>query len=84
MLYGIGLLVDARRATLLGWLGVVGGTATTMSGVMEAHVGFTDLAMRISLSGSLLLVVWAVLVGVSLVRSSRATSIETGSPGALG
>jgi hypothetical protein len=69
VLYGTAQLSDAGRENRLGWLGIAGGAATFAGGVVQAHLGFADASMAITMPASLLLLAWAVLVGWQLLHS---------------
>jgi hypothetical protein len=56
------------RQNWLGWLGMAGGAATIISGIVYAHTGFSDLAMTVGMPSFALLLLWIALVGVFLLR----------------
>lgn len=70
--FGVSICFSRRFASWLGWVGVVGGTATLAAGVMQATTGFSPAAMFVSMSGSLLLLVWAIALGVVMWRLAPA------------
>lgn len=70
-LYGVALLVSSKGSQWLGWLGIVAGSATLVAGVVQAHTGFSDAAMATSMPSGLILLLWAVLAGVFLLRKNR-------------
>ena len=71
VLYGGALLSSEEGPNWLGVLGIVGGAATMASSIVQAHTGFSDVAMAVSMPSSLVLLLWTTLVGVFLLRSSR-------------
>jgi hypothetical protein len=73
---GIALVLSSRYTAWLGWMGLAGGAATCAGGVVQAYTGFSGPAMAVSMSASLTLLVWAVLVGVSMWR--LAPRLDTG------
>jgi hypothetical protein len=68
LLYGIALLQSAFAGAWLGVLALIGGLATLAAGIIQAHTGFSDLAMAASMPGTALVLVWALCVGVLLLR----------------
>jgi hypothetical protein len=70
LLYGIALIVDRRRAGVcdvpqaLGYLAVAAGILTALAGIAIADQGFSDLAMTLNLAGTLMLLLWLILLGV--------------------
>jgi hypothetical protein len=72
ILYGVALLLSPIGANWLGIFGVVVGAATLSSSIVQAHTGFSDMAMYTSMPSTLLVLVWSVCVGVFLLRRSRA------------
>ncbi len=71
-LYGIALLLSPSGTGWLGVFGVVAGAATLTSSVVQAHVGFSDIAMTMSMPSTLLVLIWLVCIGVFLLRRPRA------------
>jgi hypothetical protein len=71
VLYGGALRSSAGGSTWLGWLGVASGAATTAAAIVQAHTGFSEIAMNLSMPASLLLLLWTALVGVFLSRRRR-------------
>jgi hypothetical protein len=69
-----------RLAILLGsvvgaWLGVFGvlaGAAALASSIVQAHAGFSDIAMATSMPSALAMLLWSACVGVVLLRSAGA------------
>lgn len=77
MLYGVALWSGRERPIWLGWLGLVGGAATMAAGAVQAHDGFSDLAMMLTMPNGLLLMLWTGLVGMFLLRTRRLDSDAT-------
>lgn len=69
VLYAAALLSSGTKCWL-GWLGVIAGVATVVSGIVQAYTGFSDLAMAAGMPSNLLLLLWILSVGVFLLRSS--------------
>ncbi len=72
LLYGIALLLSPIAPTWLGVFGVLAGTATVISSVVQAHTGFSDIAMATSMPSALLLLVLSICIGVHLLRTAGA------------
>ena len=70
-LYGIALIIDDRLPSWLGWLGLLGGVATGIAGVVMAYTGFSGLAMAINMPSSSLLVLWLIILGVMMWHHSE-------------
>ncbi|HSK09834.1 MAG TPA: hypothetical protein VK911_09665 [Vicinamibacterales bacterium] len=70
LLYATALLNDGR-SRWPGWLGIVAGIGTVAAGVVQAHTGFSDLAMAATMPSNLLLLLWLVAVGVLMLRRGR-------------
>lgn len=68
-LYGAALLDGLTYPKWVGGLAVVGGVPTSLSGVMMAFSGFSELEMAINMPASLMLVIWVMVLGVFLWRS---------------
>jgi hypothetical protein len=66
--FGIAVIRSLRYPAWLGWLGVFGGAATCVGGVVQAYSGFSGLAMGVGMSASITLLVWALLTGVFMWR----------------
>lgn len=64
--YGIALVIDGRRPKWWGAIGVLDGILLTAAGIAMAHTGFSGLAMALSMPGSLLLLIWVVILGLFL------------------
>jgi hypothetical protein len=52
--------------------GVVAGAATLSSSIVQAHTGFSDIAMNTSMSSTLLVLAWSICIGVFLLRHRQA------------
>jgi hypothetical protein len=68
--FAIALLCDrgARFPKWIGWLGIVGGAGTVAAGLAQAHTGFSAMAMTIGMPASIVLLAWAIVVGLFLRR----------------
>jgi uncharacterized protein DUF4386 len=66
--FGIALLRSRRFPAWLGGLGLVGALGITAAGVVQAHTGFSALAMMLSMPASCVLLFWAILAGLFLWR----------------
>lgn len=64
--FGIALLLSPRFASWSGWLGLVSGGGTAAAGIAQAYTGFSSLAMSMGMPASLLLLIWAVAIGIRL------------------
>jgi hypothetical protein len=72
LLYGIALVLSPVAPSWLGVFGALAGVATVISSVLQAHTGFSDVAMATSMPSSLLVLVWSICVGIFLLRTTRA------------
>lgn len=70
LLYGVAILLSSVAARWLGAFGVLGGAAMLTSSVVQAHTGFSDIAMTTSMPSTLLVLLWCICVGVFLLRSA--------------
>ncbi len=68
ILYGLALLSDRTFWPWLGWLALVAGLATGVTGILIAYTGFSELEMMISMPANLLLLAWVVAVSVWMWR----------------
>jgi hypothetical protein len=66
--FGIALLQTRRFPSWLGWLGLFGALGLIAAGIVQAHSGFSALAMMLSMPASSVLLVWAILAGRLLWR----------------
>ena len=73
LLYGTAVLLSPVAPSWLGVFGTLAGLATVISSVVQAHTGFSDVAMATSMPSSLLVLVWSICVGIFLLRTARAT-----------
>ncbi len=62
--YGVAVILSSIYPSWVGFLAILGGLRTSAAGVVQAYTGFSRLAMTISMSASLLLLVWMIVVGV--------------------
>jgi hypothetical protein len=70
-LYGVALLDGLTYPRWLGGLAIVSGVPTSLSGVMMAFSGFSELEMAINMPASLMLVIWVMVLGAFLWRRGR-------------
>lgn len=70
LLYGIAILLGSVAGVWLGVFGILGGTVTLASSIVQAHAGFSDIAMTTSMPSTLLVLLWSVCIGVFLLRSA--------------
>ncbi len=68
--FGVALVLSVRYANWLGWTAVLGGLGVATAGIAQAYTGFSPLAMNISMPASIIILVWAIAVGVSMLRRS--------------
>jgi hypothetical protein len=68
-MYGTALLIAPSFPKWLGWLAVVGGVPTAISGIVIAYTGFSELAMTINMPSSSLLLCWMIVLGVYVWRN---------------
>ena len=70
LLYGIALVLSTVSSTWLGVFGMLGGLAALVAGIIQAHAGFSDIAMAPSMPSTLAVLLWTVFVGILLFRRS--------------
>ncbi|NJM28357.1 MAG: hypothetical protein HC856_09365 [Pseudanabaena sp. RU_4_16] len=63
-IFGFAILLSTRYPIWLGWIGLVNGLGTVGAGAAQASTGFSDLSMILSMSTSVVLLVWAIAVGI--------------------
>jgi hypothetical protein len=68
IVYGIAVLAHRDFSKWLAWLAMVGGGGALVSGTVTAYTGFSSLAMNISMSATVTLLVWLVAVALRLLR----------------
>lgn len=68
--FGIAILFSTRYPLWLGWTGLLNGLGTVASGVTQASTGFSDIAMTLSMTTSVILLGWVVVVGILMWRLS--------------
>jgi hypothetical protein len=71
MLSGIALVLSPVGRTWLGVFGAVAGMAMSMSGIVKAHGGFSQVGMAVGMPTSVLVLLWSICVGVFLLRSPK-------------
>ncbi len=74
MLYAGAFRLSEDVPDWLGWLAMLSGAAMLVAGIMYAYAGFSESAMMVSMSASLLLISWATAVGVFLLGSRLGTT----------
>ena len=72
LLYGVAILLSSVASAWLGVFGVLAGAATLASSIVQAHAGFSDIAMTTSMPSTLLVLLWSVCIGVFLLRKAGA------------
>ncbi len=75
-IYGVALVSDRSFPKWLGWLAILSGIPIAVAGIVFAYTGFSDLAMTTNLSGSSLLLVWLIVVGVWMWRLAPTKSSD--------
>ncbi len=73
LLYGVAILLSPLGVTWLGVFGVLAGATTLTSSVVQAHAGFSDIAMTTSMPSAFLVFLWSLCIGVWLLRSPQAS-----------
>ena len=68
--FGAALVLSARYVNWLGWVALLGGAGIATAGIVMAYTGFSPLAMNISMPANAVLLLWAIAVGVSMLRRS--------------
>lgn len=74
VLYGVALMLSPLSPYWLGVFGIFAGTATGLASVIQAHTGFSDMAMAATMLGSLLALLWSICAGIFLLRTAHAAS----------
>lgn len=69
ILYGVAILLSSVAPRWLGVFAVLAGAAMLTSAVVQAHTGFSDIAMTTSMPSTLLVLLWCICIGVFLLRS---------------
>ena len=69
-IYGVAILSIGVYPTWTGGIAIVGGVATALSGVIIAATGFSATAMAVNMPASLLLIVWTLIIGIMMWRST--------------
>jgi hypothetical protein len=72
LLHGMALMLSPVAPSWLGVFGALAGLATLISSVVQAHAGFSDVAMATTMPSSLLILVWSICVGIFLLRTAGA------------
>jgi hypothetical protein len=74
MLYGMAMIDGLVYPKWVGGLAIAGGVPTTLSGVVMASSGFSDLEMTINMPAAFVLLVWIFTLGVLMWRRGRIAS----------
>jgi len=64
----LAILFSARYPSWLGWIGLLNSFVAILSGATQASTGFSAMAMALSMPSSIVLLVWAITVGVLMWR----------------
>lgn len=72
VVYGIAIL-RSGLGVWLAVLGVMGGLCVLATAIVQAHTGYSDIALATGMFSSLIAALWIVGVGVFLMRSADAT-----------
>lgn len=64
--FGLAMILSKRYPVWLGILGLVAAAGTLAGGLSQATTGFSDLAMALSMPSGFLLMLWAILTGISM------------------
>ena len=72
LLYGIALMLSHLAPNWLGAFGALSGVATVISSVIQAHAGFSAVAMAASMPSSLFVLLWSICAGIFLLRTASA------------
>lgn len=73
--YGLAILASARYLRWLGTVALPGSLGTFVAGVVQAHQGFSAIAMHAGMPSSVVLLLWLVIVGVQMwQQASRAVA----------
>jgi hypothetical protein len=68
IVFGFAIVFSSRYPTWLGGIGLLGGLGMAAAGIAQAHTGFSDLAMTLSMAAGLVLLVWFILSGILMWR----------------
>ena len=71
LLYGIALMLSPMAPRWLGVFGALAGVATAISSVVQAHTGFSEVAMAARMPSSLSVLVWSICIGIFLLQTAR-------------
>jgi hypothetical protein len=72
LLYGVALMLSPAAPNWLGIFGTLSGMATVISSIIQAHAGFSDVAMATGMPSSLLALIWSICAGIFLLRTASA------------
>ncbi len=74
VLYGIAILIRGV-VVWLAVLGMVGGLCAIASSLVEAHMGYSDIAMATGMFSNLIVTMWVIGVGVVLLKRTGAMAV---------
>ena len=66
--FGVAILSGARYPAWLGMVGVLDGLGMVAAGAGQASMGFSGLAMTLSMASSSVFLLWSILAGVLMWR----------------
>lgn len=70
LIYGIAILGDRQFPRWLGAIAILAGTLNSMGGIVYAYSGFSNLGMLLTMPGSILFMVWLIVLGIWEWRKS--------------
>ena len=73
VLHGVALAASATGTRGLSIFGILAGAAVVAGSTVQAHVGFSDAAMALTMPGSAAALVWCACAGLHLIRIDRET-----------
>jgi hypothetical protein len=74
VLYGLAVVRSGSYPRLLGWVGVLGGSVSSAAGLLQAYTGRSPLASVLFVSGSMLVTLWMLMLGVAMWRLAGRSS----------
>jgi uncharacterized protein (DUF983 family) len=78
--FAIALRFSKQFPKWVATLGLLGGVVTVAAGIAQAYTGFSTLAMRLSMGGGSVLLLWAMIVGVFMWRLAPRLPVGNGVP----
>lgn len=76
LLYGVSMIISPVTPRWLGAVGVLTGLATVGSSIVQAHAGFSDVAMAATTPTTLAILMWVVCAAVFLLGHPGAQTEE--------